>query len=43
VPEYHEPLVPNLSNHINTSSLGYGHYCSGGISVEPELETRASG
>ena len=41
VPEYHEPLVPNLSNHINTSSLGYGHYCSGGISVEPELETRA--
>jgi hypothetical protein len=43
VPEYHEPLVPNLSNHINKSSLGCSHYCSRGISIEPEPETRAAG
>lgn len=33
VPEYHEPLVPNLSDHIDTGTLGANHYCSPGITV----------
>lgn len=42
VPEYHEPLVPNLADHINTSSLSCGHYCSGEVNIEPEPNTKAS-
>jgi len=41
VPEYHVPLVPNLTNHINAGSLSCGHYCSGEVNIEPEPETRA--
>ena len=33
VPEYHEPLVPYVSNHIDTGALGASHYCSSGITV----------
>ena len=36
VPEYHEPLVPNLLNHIHTDSLNRNNYCSAGVSVEPD-------
>ena len=36
VPEYHEPLVPNLSNHLEIDSLGHNHYCSAGVSVDPD-------
>ena len=34
VPEYHEPLVPKLSNHLHTDILDRNHYCSAGVSVE---------
>ncbi|KAI0276285.1 hypothetical protein BGY98DRAFT_1098257 [Russula aff. rugulosa BPL654] len=36
VPEYHEPLVPNLLDHLETDSLARNHYCSAGVSVEPD-------
>jgi hypothetical protein len=36
VPEYHEPLVPNMSNHLDRGSLARNHYCSAGVSVEPD-------
>jgi hypothetical protein len=36
VPEYHEPLVPTLSDHIDTDSLDRNDYCSAGVSVEAD-------
>jgi len=39
VPDYHEPLVPNLVDHINTGSLSCGHYCSGEVNIESEPNT----
>jgi hypothetical protein len=33
VPEYHEPLVPNLSDHLDRGSLARNHYCSAGVSL----------
>ena len=41
VPEYYEPLRPTLVNHISTSSLDRGHYCSGEVKVELEPNTHA--
>ena len=43
VPEYHEQLVPTFPNHITESPLSSNHYCSAGISVEPESEYQATG
>ena len=34
VPEYHQPLVPNLSDHLDTGFLDRNNYCSAGVSVE---------
>ena len=42
VPDYHEPLVPNLEDHINTGSLSCGHYCSGEVNIESEPNTGPS-
>ena len=36
VPEYYEPLVPKLSNHLRTDTLDCNHYCSAGVSVEAD-------
>ena len=36
VPEHHEPLVLKLSNHLRTDTLDCNHYCSAGVSVEPD-------
>jgi hypothetical protein len=36
VPEYHEPLVIGLSNHLHTDSLNRNNYCSVGVGVEPD-------
>jgi hypothetical protein len=36
VPEYHEPLVLNMLDHYNRSSLNHNNYCSDGISAEPD-------
>jgi hypothetical protein len=36
VPEHHEPLVPTLSDHLDTRSLGRNNYCSPGVSIEPD-------
>jgi hypothetical protein len=36
VPEYHEPLVPTLLDHLDTGSLGCNDYCSTGVSIEPD-------
>ena len=33
VPEYHKPLILNLSDHIDTGTLGASHYCSPGVTV----------
>jgi hypothetical protein len=42
VPEDYEQLVPKFSDHISGCSLSSNHYCSAGVSVEPELDCRAS-
>jgi hypothetical protein len=36
VPEYHEPLVPTRSDHLDLDSLDANHYCSAGITVESD-------
>jgi hypothetical protein len=36
VPEYHEPLVTHLSDHLDRGFLSRNHYCSAGVGVEPE-------
>jgi hypothetical protein len=36
VPEFHEPLVPTLSDHLDSDSLGPNDYCSAGVSVEAD-------
>ena len=36
VPEYYKPLVPTLSDHLDTGSLSRNDYCSSGVSVEPD-------
>ena len=37
VPEYHEPLYPNLlDHHLHTVSLDRNNYCSSGVSVESD-------
>ena len=42
VPEYFEQLLPKFSDHISRSVLCSKHYCSSGITVEPEPEFYAS-
>jgi len=43
VPEYHEPLDPNLSEHIKIGTLEPNHYFSHGVSVAAaELDSDAS-
>ena len=42
VPEHYEQLSPNFSDHISNGSLSSNHYCSPGISVEPEPDFHAS-
>ena len=42
VPEYHEPLIPKLSDHIIYGVLSPGHYYSAGIdmmALEPDVQT----
>ena len=41
VPEYHEPLIPNIPEHIDSGTLSSDHYCSEGIIVDTELENFA--
>ena len=37
VPEYHEPLVPTLLDHLDTRRpLVPNHYCSRGVNMEPD-------
>jgi hypothetical protein len=36
VPEYHEPLVPTLLDHLDTGFLNRNNYCSAGVSVEAD-------
>ena len=36
VPEYHEPLVPSLPDHIDKGSLASNNYCSAGVRVEAD-------
>ena len=43
VPEYHEPLTPNLSEHIVRDILDPSHYCSAGIDVATGPDFYASG
>jgi hypothetical protein len=33
VPEYHEPLIPKLADHIRYGTLSPGHYCSAGVDI----------
>jgi hypothetical protein len=41
VPEYHEPLTPYPSRHIDTLTRSSDSYCSQGIVVDTELENFA--
>ena len=44
LPEHHEPLIPNVPNHIDRGTLKPDHYCSIGVTVETESEdVRATG
>ena len=44
VPEYHEPLIPKLTDHIIRDTLSPGHYCSVDIDVTNfEPDARAFG
>lgn len=43
VPDNHEPLVPHLPSHIDSSSLSRNYYCSSGVSMEPGADFHASG
>ena len=43
VPEHYEQLVPNFADHISEDTLSSYHYCSDGISVEPESNVLAAG
>ena len=43
VPEHYEPLVPNLSDHLDTGFLRQNDYRSVGVSVEPDLGHRSKG
>jgi hypothetical protein len=36
VPEYHEPLIPSLLDHIDKGSLDSNNYCSAGVRVEAD-------
>ena len=36
VPEYHEPLVPSLLDHLDTDSLDPNNYSSAGVSVKSD-------
>ncbi len=38
LPEYHEPLDPNLPGHIDRGILKHDHYCSTGVTVETGRE-----
>jgi hypothetical protein len=41
VPEHHEPLAPNMLDHLHTDSLNRNNYCSAGVGVEPDPGYRA--
>ena len=44
VPEYHEPLIPKLSDHVIRGILSPSHYYSAGIDVAAaEVDVRAFG
>jgi len=44
LPEHHEPLIPNISNHIDRGTLKPDHYCSIGVTVGTERgDIRAAG
>ena len=43
VPEYYEPLVPKLLDHIDVGSLRSNNYCSDGVSVEADQGHHSSG
>lgn len=43
VPEFHDPLVPRVPNHIDKGILKHSHYCSSRIIVTSEPEFMAQG
>jgi hypothetical protein len=42
VPEDHEHLIPSMPDHINSSVLGRNNYYSFGVTMDTELDYRAS-
>ena len=38
VPNDHEPLVPNIPDHLVRGSLACNNYCSAGVSVVHEID-----
>ncbi len=38
LPEYHKPLFPKVSDHIDRGTLNPDHYCSTGVTVETGRE-----
>jgi hypothetical protein len=43
VPEFHDPLIPRVANHIDKGILKHNHYCSARIIVTSEPEFMAQG
>ena len=38
LPEYHEPLIPNVPGHIDRGTLQHDNYCSVGVTMDTERE-----
>ena len=36
-PEYYEPLVPGIPNHVSTSTVKPCQYCSAGVNASPPV------
>jgi hypothetical protein len=36
LPEHHEPLIPQISDHIDRGTLQLDHYCSEGVTMESD-------
>ena len=43
VPEYHEPLILSMENHIEIGKLSSQNFCSTGVTFGPESDLQADG
>jgi hypothetical protein len=43
LPEYHEPLIPNVPDHIDRGTLQHDNYCSVGVTMDIGEDIHAAG